>query len=72
MLDCWHPVSRALTGGPPACAEGPPVTHEEKLELDVYYVENRTFLLDVRLMLLTFWNVLFRRDNIYECEKHGG
>ena len=64
-------VKPGLTGYAQVYGRGE-VTHEEKLELDVYYVENRTVLLDVRLVLLTCRNVLFRRDNIYECEKHGG
>lgn len=34
-----------------------------KFELDVWYVENHSFLLDLRILLLTVWKVL-RRDGI--------
>jgi lipopolysaccharide/colanic/teichoic acid biosynthesis glycosyltransferase len=31
---------------------------EDKFELDVWYVENRSFLLDLRILLLTVWRVI--------------
>lgn len=37
------------------------VTWEEKLELDVWYVENQAFILDLRILWLTFWSVLRRQ-----------
>ncbi len=37
---------------------------EEKFELDVWYVDNRSFFLDLRIVLLTIKKVLFR-ENIY-------
>jgi lipopolysaccharide/colanic/teichoic acid biosynthesis glycosyltransferase len=36
---------------------------EEKFELDVWYVENRSFLLDIRIILLTF-KAIFSRKGI--------
>jgi lipopolysaccharide/colanic/teichoic acid biosynthesis glycosyltransferase len=48
------------------------VTHEEKLELDVYYVENRSFALDLKLVALTFWTAIAHGGDIYEREGHGG
>ncbi len=36
---------------------------EKKFELDVWYVENRTFVLDLRILWMTIWRVL-RRDGI--------
>lgn len=35
---------------------------EEKLDLDVWYVENRSTLLDLRIILLTFKKVLMQED----------
>jgi sugar transferase EpsL len=34
------------------------ITWEEKFELDVWYVENRSLLLDLRILLLTFLKVI--------------
>lgn len=34
------------------------LTWEQKFELDVWYVENRSFLLDLRILLLTVFKVL--------------
>lgn len=34
------------------------ITWEEKFELDVWYVENQTFLLDIKILFLTFWKVV--------------
>lgn len=36
---------------------------EEKFALDLWYVENRNFLLDLKIMLITAWKVL-QRDGI--------
>jgi len=41
------------------------ITREEKLELDVKYVENAGLLTDIRIMLATITHV-FRRKSIYE------
>ncbi|WP_338449840.1 sugar transferase [Niallia oryzisoli] len=34
------------------------ITWEEKFKLDVWYVENRTFFLDIKILLLTFLKVI--------------
>lgn len=36
---------------------------EEKFELDIWYVDNRTFWLDIKILLMTVLQV-FKRDNI--------
>jgi len=41
------------------------LTREEKLELDVEYVEKASFCTDVKIILRTIWQV-FRRKSIYE------
>lgn len=39
------------------------ITWEEKFKLDVWYVDNQSFWLDVKILLLTLWKVL-RREGI--------
>jgi len=34
------------------------ISWEEKFELDVWYVENQSFWLDIRILLLTIWKVM--------------
>ena len=33
------------------------ISHEQKFELDVWYVENWSFRLDLKILILTFWTV---------------
>ena len=39
------------------------LTWEDKFKLDVWYVDNRSFWLDIKILLLTFWKV-FKREGI--------
>ena len=43
------------------------ITWEEKFELDIWYVENKSLFLDVKILFITFYNVLLRK-NIYNSE----
>ena len=56
--------SRALTGLAQISGRGE-LTREEKLELDVKYVETAGFWLDLKIILATIARV-FGRKNIYE------
>ena len=38
------------------------ISWEEKFELDLCYVENKSFFLDLKILLLTFYNVLLRKN----------
>jgi lipopolysaccharide/colanic/teichoic acid biosynthesis glycosyltransferase len=38
------------------------VSWEIKFELDVWYVDNRSLWLDIKILLKTFWKVLARKD----------
>ena len=38
------------------------LTWEEKFKLDIWYVDNRTLLLDVKILLVTIKKVLFREN----------
>lgn len=57
-------VKPGLTGLAQVSGRGG-LTREEKLELDVKYVENASFLTDCRIVAATFMQVL-GRSNIYE------
>jgi lipopolysaccharide/colanic/teichoic acid biosynthesis glycosyltransferase len=57
-------VKPGLTGLAQISGRGE-LTREEKLELDVKYVENADFWLDLKIILATVTQV-FRRKNIYE------
>jgi len=57
-------VKPGLTGLAQICGRGG-LTREEKLELDVKYVETAGFLVDITIILATIAQV-FRRKNIYE------
>lgn len=47
------------------------ITWEQKLELDVWYVEHRSLRLDIRILLLTLLD-LFRKHNYVPAEKFAG
>jgi len=38
------------------------ISWEERFALDVWYVDNVSFWLDIKIMLLTFWAILLRKD----------
>lgn len=48
------------------------ITHEQKLEIDVFYVENADFRLDMKIILRTFLQVFRGRGEVYEREGHNG
>lgn len=62
-------VKPGLTGWAQVRGRGD-ISHEEKIELDLWYVENRSFALDMKIILLTLLSV-FRRRAIYETDYHG-
>ena len=41
---------------------------EEKFELDLWYVENRTLWIDIKILFLTVWQVV-KRDGISHGEE---
>ncbi|MBN1489327.1 MAG: sugar transferase [Phycisphaerae bacterium] len=46
------------------------VSHEEKIELDLWYVEHRSVWLDLKILVQTAL-LVFRRKTIYETNYHG-
>lgn len=63
---CRHDVRPGITGWAQVNGRNA-LSWEEKFELDVWYVENRTLCLDVKILFLTIWQVV-KRDGI----SHGG
>ena len=43
------------------------IGQEEKFKHDVWYVENLSFLLDMKILIKTFFSVI-KRENIYVSE----
>lgn len=58
-------VRPGITGYAQAYGRGV-LAHEEKIELDLTYVQNRSLWLDVRILLRTFAGLLTRRGQVYE------
>ena len=38
------------------------ISWEKKFELDIWYVENHSFWLDIRILIMTIWKVIKRED----------
>ena len=57
-----HEVKPGITGWAQVNGRNA-VSWDEKLEMDVWYVENQTWWLDIKILFLTVWKV-FRRDGI--------
>jgi lipopolysaccharide/colanic/teichoic acid biosynthesis glycosyltransferase len=38
------------------------ITWDEKFKLDLYYVNNLSFWLDIKIIFETFWNVISKKD----------
>ena len=73
-LDCYspeqarrHEVKPGITGWAQVNGRNA-ISWEEKFKLDVWYVDNQSFWLDVRILLLTFCKVLNMEDISYESE----
>lgn len=57
-----HDVKPGITGWAQVNGRNA-ISWEDKFELDVWYVENRSLLLDLKILFLTVWKV-FKRDGI--------
>jgi lipopolysaccharide/colanic/teichoic acid biosynthesis glycosyltransferase len=58
-------VRPGITGYAQAYGRGQ-LTIEEKIEMDVHYVDNRSFWLDLRIILRTAGNIIRPRGEVYE------
>ena len=58
-------VLPGMTGYAQVCGRGD-LTLEEKIELDLHYVDNQSFRMDLRLILKTVAAVCARRGGIYQ------
>ena len=59
-----HEVKPGITGWAQVNGRNA-IDWDKKFELDVWYVENRSFMLDLKILLMTLWKVL-RRSGISE------
>lgn len=57
-----HEVTPGITGWAQVNGRNA-ISWEQKFELDVWYVDNLSFLLDMKILFLTIWKV-FRREGI--------
>ena len=46
------------------------ISFEERFEYDVYYVDNMSFVLDLRIVFLTFWKII-KREGVEESAEFG-
>jgi len=44
------------------------ISWNEKFKLDVWYVDNKSFLLDIKILILTFYKVILRKDIVPDDE----
>jgi lipopolysaccharide/colanic/teichoic acid biosynthesis glycosyltransferase len=56
-----HEVKPGITGWAQVNGRNA-ISWEEKFELDVWYVDHRSFLLDLKILWTTVWQVVARRD----------
>jgi lipopolysaccharide/colanic/teichoic acid biosynthesis glycosyltransferase len=56
-----HEVKPGITGWAQVNGRNA-ISWEEKFELDFWYVEHRSFYLDLKILYMTVWQVLARRD----------
>jgi lipopolysaccharide/colanic/teichoic acid biosynthesis glycosyltransferase len=56
-----HEVKPGITGWAQVNGRNA-ISWEEKFELDVWYVDHRSFLLDLKILWMTVWQVVARRD----------
>jgi sugar transferase EpsL len=57
-----HDVKPGITGWAQVNGRNA-ITWEEKFKFDVWYVDKRSFLLDIKILFMTIWKI-FRRDGI--------
>ncbi len=59
--DRRHQVKPGITGWAQVNGRNA-ISWEEKFNLDVWYVENKSFLLDLKILFLTFYKVILKKD----------
>jgi len=58
-------VKPGITGYAQACGRGS-LPIEDKIDMDLHYVDNRSFLMDARILCRTVGNLFRRRRDVYE------
>jgi sugar transferase EpsL len=59
--DRRHQVKPGITGWAQVNGRNA-ISWEEKFKLDVWYVNNKTFFLDFKILILTFYKVILKKD----------
>lgn len=59
--DRRHEVKPGITGWAQVNGRNA-ISWEEKFKLDVWYVDNKSFLLDFKILVLTFYKVILKKD----------
>lgn len=59
--DRRHEVNPGITGWAQVNGRNA-ISWEEKFNLDIWYVDNKSFYLDFKILILTFYKVLLRKD----------
>jgi len=65
-----HEVKPGITGWMQATYRGQLRSWEERLEQDVWYVENWSLWLDVKIIFMTFWTLILRMFSRKKREEH--
>ena len=65
-----HSVNPGLTGWAQINGRNA-ITWDHKFELDIEYVNNISFLFDIKVILLTAWKVIKRSDIIQDDQQTG-
>ena len=60
-----HEVKPGITGWAQVNGRNA-ITWEEKFKLDIWYVDNRSFWLDVKIIFMTIWKI-FKREGINQA-----
>ena len=58
-------VRPGITGYAQACGRGS-LPIEEKIDMDLHYVDNQSFMMDAEIIGRTVWNMFCRRGDVYE------
>ena len=59
--DRRHQVKPGITGWAQVNGRNA-ISWKEKFKLDVWYVDNKSFFLDIKILILTFYKVILRKD----------
>lgn len=59
--DRRHEIKPGITGWAQVNGRNA-ISWKEKFKLDIWYVDNKSFLLDIKILILTFYKVILKKD----------